>query len=248
MAAALALGLFVSGTRAQVLYEQTFAAGAAITDSGWSVDTPAGWYSGTYSGNFPPLNALFDAASNQPINGNTGVFIGSGGPLTAALGMFYTTEGLGGFEIIDPAAADRLLLTIYANTQGGGADDLGYFAVQLGDNDPRTDDALWYISSTPMTAPTENQGNLMNLRTLEYDPAPGKWNQLTLGPPTIGAAAGDLSGLFITGVGVVQSLTNPQGDFSSWNYADYRILNVPEPTALALIAIALCGAYAVRRR
>jgi hypothetical protein len=253
--AILALGLFAGIANAELLYEQTFNPSndpngyvGAIGDSGWVVDAPTGWYSGTYSGNFAPLNMLADAATMQPINGNTGVYIGFGGPLTAALGMFYTTDGQGGFTTIDPASSDRLLLTVYANTQAGGADDLGYFAVQVGDGDPRTDDELWYISSTPMAVPAQNQGNLLDLRSLEYNPAAGNWNSLTLATPAIGGPAGDLSGLLITGVGIVQSLSNPTGDFSSWNYADFRILNVPEPATIALVMVAAAACFVRRSR
>lgn len=252
MAAALAVDNVAMATQV-TLYEQTFnppndpnGYSGAIQDSGWVVEPLA--YQGTYSGNFAPLNALFDARTGQPINGNTGVFIGTGGPVTQARGMFYTTDGSGGYSTIDPAQCERLLLSIYANTQGGGADDLGYFAVQLGDGDPRTGDEAWYISSTAMIPPTQNQGNLMNRRVLEYDPSPGNWTNLTLGPPTPGAPAGDLSGLLITGVGIVLSVTNGDGDFSSWNYADYRIHCVPEPSALALLAIMATICSVLRRR
>jgi hypothetical protein len=160
--------------------------------------------------------------------------------------MFYTTDGQAGFTTIDPASSDRLLLTVYANTFGGGADDLGYFAVQVGDGDPGTGDEAWYISGSPMATPTQNQGNLFDLRHLEYNPAAGNWNSLTLGTPTIGGPAGDLSGLLITGVGIVQSLTNPDGDFSSWNYADYRILAVPEPAASGFVIVAAAACFGHR--
>jgi hypothetical protein len=81
-----------------------------------------------------------------------------------------------------------------------------------------------------------------------FNPSAGNWNSLTLGTPGIGAPAGDLSGLLITGVGVVQSLTNPTGDFSSWNYADYRIFSVPEPAAVALLMVAASACFVRRSR
>jgi hypothetical protein len=151
--AALTIGGCASIVQAQLLYEETFEpAGSALADSGWTVELfPAGGYSGTYSGTFEPdFDVLRNAANNQPINGNTGIFIGVGGPVTGELGGFFVTEGLGGFENIDPALCERLILSIYANTQTGGADDFGYFAVRMGDFDPRTDDNAWYIASSPM--------------------------------------------------------------------------------------------------
>jgi hypothetical protein len=234
-----------------VIYEQTFNPPSdplgytgAIEDSGWVVEPLA--YQGTYNSNYG-IVGLYDAQSGDPINGNTGVYIGTGGPVTSARGMFYTTDGSGGYTTIDPATCARLRLSIFANTQGGGLDDLGYFAVQLGDGDPRTGDEAWYVSATPMAMPTENQGNFMNFRSLLYDTSPGAWRSLTLGPPTPGALAGDLSGLLITGVGIVQEVTNGSGDFSSWNYADYRIICAPEPTGLWLIAVAAPAWIALRR-
>ena len=136
--AILVLGVSVTLASAQLLYEQTFnptneplGYGGMIEASGWVVEPLA--YQGTYNSNYGIIG-LYDADTNQPINGNTGLFIGTGGPVTQARGMFYTTSGNGGFDLIDPAAFDQLLLTVYANTQGGGANDVGYFAVQLGDS------------------------------------------------------------------------------------------------------------------
>ena len=111
----------------------------------------------------------------------------------------------------------------------------------------RTDDEAWYISSTPMATPAVNEGNTMNLRHLAYDDSPGAWRELPLGPPTPGALAGDLSGSLISGVGIVQEITNGDGDFSSWNYADYRIFAVPEPATIAIL-VGVAAACFVRRR
>jgi len=256
--AALAIGVFAPVAQAQLLYQQTFEGGSAITDSGWSVEMfPSGGYSGTYAGGWDGggLPVLSDAATGDPIGGappGTAVYIGNGisdpAGINGELGAFYVTEGLGGFENIDPATCERLRLSIYANTQGGGADDYGYFAVRLGDFDPRTADDAWYIASSPMTTPTENASALFNWRRRIYDPSPGNWNALSLGPLMIGGAAGNLSGLQITGVGIVQQLTNPQNDYSSWNYSDYRITCVPEPSALLLLAIAAPAWIVFRRR
>jgi hypothetical protein len=117
----------------------------------------------------------------------------------------------------------------------------------------------WYISSTPMAAPTVNQGTTMNLRTLAY--AGATWNDLTVDPtgladPVIGGPAVIPAGSFITGVGIVQQITNPAPTptfdnptaFSSWNYADYRITCIPEPGALLLFAIGATAVLVVRRR
>jgi hypothetical protein len=250
--AILVLDLSVTLASAQLLYEQTFnptneplGYAGTIEDSGWVVEPLA--YQGTYNTNYGTIG-LYDADTNQPVNGNTGVFIGTGGPVTQSRGMFYTTAGSGGFDLIDPAAYDRLLFTVYANTQGGGAYDVGYFAVQLGDGDPRTDDEVWYISSSPMATPTVNEGNTMNLGHLVYDDSPGAWRELALGPPTPGALAGDLSGLLISGVGIVQEITNGDGDFSSWNYADYRIFAVPEPATIAILVGAAVACFLRRSR
>ena len=113
-----------------------------------------------------------------------------------------------------------------------------------------------------MATPTVNQGSTLNLRSLLYDPAAGNWNDLTVDPtntvaPVVGGPAGSLAGLLITGVGVLQSVTNPAPlpdfsnatAFSSWNYADYRITcgTIPEPSALLLLALAAPAVLLVRR-
>jgi hypothetical protein len=263
-AVALAIGVVAPVAKAQLLYEQSFPTpgpdDGAIADFGWSVDLfPTGGFSGTYDGTFDPYG-LRVAANDQKINGNSGVYIGVGSfpggpPIMSELGMFSVTDGSGGFTTIDPAACEELLLTVFANLQAGGVDDYGYFSVQLGDGDPRTADEAWYISSSPMAAPTAS-GVAFDFRSLVYDPAPGNWNALSLGPVAIGAPAGDLSGLLITGVGVVQQISNPPPlpDYSnadaygSWNYADYRIFCAPEPTGLVLLVLAAPAALAFRRR
>jgi hypothetical protein len=104
-----------------------------------------------------------------------------------------------------------------------------------------------------MAIPTQNAGPLFNLRSLLYNPAAGNWNNLTVDPtnavaPAIGGPAGSLAGLFIKGVGVLQSVTNAADDFSSWNYAYYHITAIPEPATFALLLIASTGALGYRRR
>ena len=259
-AAVLAVAGFAPSAQAAVLYEHTFAAPAppqTIAATGWVLDAPyvggfgGSSYNGTYAG-----GGLTDADSAQPINGNTGVYLGRGGVLTAVPGIFYTTDGVAGFNAFDPATCPGCTFNVYANTQAGGADDFGYFAIQAGVTGR---DAKWYISSTSMAAPTVNEGTTMNLRSLAY--AGAAWNDLTVDPtgvadPVIGGAAVIPAGSSIFGVGIVQVITNPAPTptfdnptaFSSWNYADYKITCIPEPGALMLFAIGATAVLAVRRR
>lgn len=256
IAAVLAVGCIASVAQAQVLYEQTFfnpgmgGGDLPITDFGWALDAP-GWYSGSYSGDYAP--ELLDAATNMPINGNSAVFIGSGGPITDALGMLFVVEGSGGLdEPIDPSMCERLLLTAYTQPGPNGAvDDLGYFAVRVRDgSDPRAESA-WYIATEPMAPPTASD-ILFDYRSLEYHTA--SWDDFMVDEtgavaPTRGSTVGTLpSGLVITGLGIVSSLTNPDADFSGLNYADYRVICVPEPSMLLLMAMAAPAGLALRRR
>jgi hypothetical protein len=243
-----------SGTQAaMVLYEQTFADPAPPQNGAilpWSVNMIGG-FQGTYSGSFDAMG-LRDAVTDQPIKGNTGVFTGIGGPVTNDLRLFYTIDGQAGFTAFDPATCPGLTFNIYANTQGGGVDDVGRFAVFAGGPGPR-DPANWYVSTTPMGMPTQNQGALFDLRSLLYNPAAGNWNNLTVDTanavaPVVGGPAGSLAGLYIRGVGVLHSVTNPEGDFSSWNYAYYHITCIPEPTTIVLLAIVLAGGLTMCRR
>jgi hypothetical protein len=103
-----------------------------------------------------------------------------------------------------------------------------------------------------MAMPTSS-GALFDLRSQLYNPAPGNWNNLTIDPanlvaPMVGGPAGSLAGLFIKGVGVLHSVTNPASDFSSWNYAGYSITAIPEPATFVLISIALAGTLGFRKR
>jgi hypothetical protein len=92
----------------------------------------------------------------------------------------------------------------------------------------------------------------MDFRSLEYHTA--SWDELTVDEtgvvaPARGATVGTLpAGLLINGLGIASSLTNPENDFSGLDYADYRVLCVPEPTALLLLAAAAPLAVALRRR
>jgi hypothetical protein len=248
----VACGMVGSTCAAMRLYEQSFAADPPQNGTilPWSINMVGG-FQGTYSGSFDPMG-LRDADTDLPLNGNTGVFTGIGGPVTNDLRMFYTVDGQAGFTAFDPATCPGLAFNIYANTQGGGADDAGSFAILAGGPGPR-DPANWYVSSTPMQMPTQNQGALFNLRSLLYNPAAGNWNNLTIDPtntvaPVVGGPAGSLAGLFIKGVGVLHSVTNPDGDFSSWNYADYHITCIPEPATIVLFALSISGMFGFRRR
>ena len=255
IAVALAVSCAASAAQATLLYEQTFfnpgGGDLPISSYGWGVSAPAGWYSGSYSGSYAPQ--LLDAATNAPINGNSAVYIGSGGPITEALGMLYVVEGAGGLdEPIDPSLCAQCLLTAYLQPgPNGAADDLGYFAVRVRDaSNPRAM-PVWYISTSPMAPPTAS-GIYFDYRSLDYHTA--SWDNFTVDEsgavaPVRGSTVGTLpGGLLITGLGIVSSLTNPAGDYSGLNYADYRVLCVPEPTACALLAMAVPALLMVRRQ
>jgi hypothetical protein len=251
-AAVLAVSCMACDAQAATLYEQSFA-DPAPPQSGailpWSINMIGGFL-GTYSGDFDPMG-LRDAATMQPISGNTGVYTGIGGPVTNDLRLFYTVDGQAGFTAFDPATCPGCTFNIYANLQSGGVDDVGYFAIQAGGPAPR-DPVAWYVSTTPMAMPTSSAA-LFDLRSLVYDPAAGNWNNLTVDPtnavaPVVGGPSGSLAGLFIKGVGVLHSVTSPDGDFSSWNYAGYSITFIPEPATFVSLAIALAGLLIFRRR
>jgi hypothetical protein len=245
-----------SVAQASVLYEQTFfnpggVGDLPLSDYGWFVDAP-GWYSGSYSGTYDPAG-LRDAATNTPFNGNSAIYLGSGGPITDVLGLTYTTEGNGGLDNpIDPAQCDRCLLTAYTQPgPNGAADDLGYFAVRVRDGADERADSFWYIATSPMATPTSTN-TLFDFRTLDFHTA--SWDELTVdetgaAAPVRGATVGILpAGLVINGVGIASSLTNPENDFSGLNYADYRILCVPEPTSALLVVCAMTFLFCSRRK
>jgi hypothetical protein len=254
LAAAILVACSIAGgARAAVLlYQQDFSVPAPPQNGAilpWSINMIGG-FSGTYSGSFDPMG-LRDAATNLPIPGNTGVFTGIGGPVTGDLRMFYTVDGQANFTSFDPATCPGCTFNVYANLQGGGVDDFGRFAILAGGPGAR-DPVAWYVSTSPMAAPTSS-GALFDLRSLPYNPAAGNWNNLTIDPtnavaPAVGGPAGSLAGLFIKGVGVLHSVTNPANDFSSWNYADYTITCIPEPTSLLIVVIGATAFTAVRRR
>jgi hypothetical protein len=271
IAAVLAIGVCASSAQSAVqLYQQVFNPPAPDTSpeiGPWSKNAIGG-FNGTYLGNFG-VGGLVDANGGAPIGRvdaldlqGTAVYTGIGGPITGDLRAYYTVDGQAGFTLIDPAAYPDLNFNIWANQQGGGAEDFGRFIFE-GQTGGNRGPKQWYVSTSPMAMVTVS-GLLFNHRSLEYDPAAGNWNLLTLDPtntvaPVVGAAAGALpADVKITGVGVLHSVTNPAPlpDFSnpdafgSWNYADYRITDgaIPEPTALLLLAIAAPALVAVRRR
>jgi hypothetical protein len=273
LAAALAIGglASVADAAVEVLYEQTFNAdpgsqpfGANSTielQSSWQVENVPDGFSGTYATDFDAPEGLFDARTGASINGNTGIYMSTGSNHTDALGMFWTEAGIGGFpdDGINPDDCPHMLLTIYSNRAGGndqvpsGTDDQAYFTVLLGDGDPRTADQ-WYVATQAMDPPGEDGGHFMNWRTMDFSLDAGVWTELSVGPLTRGPVAGDLNGqgLIITGAGILAEITNgsmgPFGDFTGLNYADYRILCVPEPSMMALVALAGPMLFVLRSR
>jgi PEP-CTERM motif len=249
-----------SASQAALLYEQVFnppAAGQSGAILPWSINMIGG-FEGTYDGGFASANVppgLVDADTNAPIGrtgpadlAGTALYTGIGGAVTGDLRAFYTVDGQGGFSAVDPATTPGLTFGIWANLQGGGASDFGSFIFE-GQTGGNRGPKQWYASTSPMAAPTAT-GAGFNHRTLLYNGAAGNWNLLTLDgtnavAPILGGAAGAIpAGTQIIGVGVLHSVTNPAGDFSSWNYSNYQLTQVPEPASLVLMAcagIALVG-------
>lgn len=271
VAAILVVGVCASSAQSAVLlYQQVFNPPPPDTSPAigpWSTNALGG-FNGTYSGAFA-ATGLVDGDNGLPV-GRTGpldlvgtaAYTSIGGPVTGNLRAFYTVDGQAGFSLIDPTANPNLNFNIWANLQAGGADDFGRFIFEGqtgGSRGPRQ----WYVSATPMAMPTVS-GAFFNLRSLQYNPAAGNWNLLTLDStnavaPVVGGAAGALPGdVKIVGVGVLHSVTNPAPlpDFSnadaygSWNYADYRLTDgtIPEPTALLLLALAAPAGLTIRRK
>ena len=254
--------------QAQVLYEQTFlhpgmgAGDLPLTTYGWTTAAPGG-YSGSYSGDFDPMGLRW-VATNDPINGNSAAYVGTGGPVDDLLVMIFTTEGAannGGFDnSIDPSQCLQCYLTTFVQPGPNGADeDFSYFAVRVRDGADERAESFWYIATDPMETPTAT-GALFNYRVLDFHTA--SWDDLTVDEtgatnPTRGATVGVLpAGLVINGVGLVSSLTNPAPNmdfsnpeaFGGFNYADYRILCVPEPTSVALAVFAMGVLFCMRRK
>jgi hypothetical protein len=239
-------------------YQQVFpppTSGSTIPP--WSINMIGG-FQGTFSGSFDP-GGLRDATSNLPIGrtgpgdaAGTAVFTGIGGAVTQNLRAFYTVDGQPGdhFSSFEPGVdCVNCYLNIWANRQAGGADDVGYFIVGQINNTNTFD---WYVSSTPMATPVPNGGVTYQEESLAFNPSAANWNKLTISPtnavaPIVGPASAIPAGT-IDGVGVLMSVTSPAGDFSSWNFSDYRItcggpaVLVPEPASLVLMA---CGGLAL---
>jgi hypothetical protein len=218
-----------------------------------------GGFEGTYDGSFA-ASGLIDADTNAPIGrtgpsdtAGTALFTGIGGAVTGNLRAFYTVDGQAGFAAVDPAVNPTLYFNIWANLQGGGADDFGSFIFE-GQSGGSRGPKQWYASTSPMAAPTASAAGF-NLRSLLYNAANGNWNLLTLDPsntvaPLLGVAAVIPAGTKIVGVGVLHSVTNPASDFSSWNYADYRMTTgvVPEPASIVMLAIGGIALACFRKR
>lgn len=266
IAVILAVGICAADAQSAVLlYRQVFNPPAPDTSpviGPWSVNAIGG-FNGTYSGGFA-ASGLVDANSGAPIGrtgpadtAGTAAYTGIGGPVTGDLRAFYTVDGQAGdtFTLIDPALYPNLNFNIWANLQGGGTADFGRFIIQ-GQTGGSRGPKQWYVSTSPMAMPTAT-AEFFNLRSLAYDSSAGNWDLLTLDPtntvaPMVGGPAGALpADTKIVGIGVLHSVTNADSsDFSSWNYADYRLTDgvIPEPAALLLLALATPAVAVLRRR
>jgi PEP-CTERM motif len=261
LTATVAMAFATSASQATLLYQQVFnppAAGQSGAILPWSINMIGG-FEGTYSGSFDP-GGLVDSPSLAPIGrtgpsdtAGTALYTGIGGAVTGNLRAFYTQVGQAGdtFAAINPALHPTLTFNIWANLQGGGANDFGSFMFE-GQTGGGRGPKQWYASTTPMTPPTVS-GAQFNLESLLYSSAAGNWNLVTLDPanavaPILGGAAGAIpAGTQIIGVGVLHSVTNPASDFSSWNYADYRITEVPEPASIVMLAFGSLALLLFRR-
>jgi len=212
------------------LYEEPFATGGSSQTLAYFGWTPTGDFSVYgYSGVFY-YSALQDAATLQPINGLSAVYMGSGAAVNEG---FFTTDantGLSGFT--DIAFTGSLTFGIYNQIASGSGDannETAHFMVQDGGN--------WYASATPITGPTDT-GALMDHQTMTLSPAAANWVTVSgIGTSSIsfGATPGSDLGGTITGTGIVFSLNN--ANYATFNYADFTISAVPEPGTIALASL-----------
>lgn len=216
---------------AQTLYQETFATGGSsqtLAHFGWAAtgDFSVYGYSGVYYD-----SGLEDAATQQPINGLSAVYMGSGAEVNEG---FFTTDAstsLSGFT--DIAFTGSLQFGVYnqiASGDGTSANETGYFVVQDGGN--------WYASANAITGPGPSEDDYMYLQTMTLSPTAANWTSLSgIGTSSItfGSTPGSNLGGTITGAGIVFSLNNTSYD--TFNYADYTISAVPEPGSIALASL-----------
>ena len=230
---------------AQNLYEETFATPppsgtqGTLAQFGW---TPTGdfntyGYSGTYN------YAVVDAATLQPINGQSAVYMGSGAAVNEG---FFTTDAassLSGFT--DLAFTGSLKFGVYdqiASGYGDSGNETAYFLVQDGGN--------WYASANPISGPgpSDAQNTYMYKQTMVLGPTAANWIAVTgIGTSSItfGTTPGTDLGGTISGTGIVFTLNN--ANYATFNYADYTISAVPEPGSMALISLGVGGFLFVLR-
>ena len=110
----------------------------------------------------------------------TAVFTGIGGPVTNDLRLFYTVDRLPTRRRSIPTTCPGCTLNVYANLQGGGANDVGYFAVHRG---ARRSRPVCLVCVYHADGGADHfQGALFNLRSLLTTLQFGNWNNLTVDP------------------------------------------------------------------
>jgi hypothetical protein len=223
---------------AQTLYQQTFNGEPAgtgqgsLSDVGWSSSGNAA-FSGIYNNR---TGNPTDAATSLPIPGVNAVgYAGSGS--TGYLAVYTTggsgTVGQSSFSAINLAVYPSLVFSVYLQQEQSGTAGPEYFLVQNGGN--------WYASAvglTPPTSvdPTDGSFGSFNLESLNLTGAAANWVNVSgvgTGSLTLGSAAGaNLTGN-IAGVGLIENISGTS--YGSWNYTDFQVSNVPEPTTLSLL-------------
>lgn len=234
---------------AQILYEETFNGGVASSGGPFTAGAPLsdlGWeqYGSTYSGYFNNAAQWLNSTDSQPLNTTNGVYIGQHRSRNLHYMAFYTSDTLGAgpygpVSFTDIPFSGDFTFSIFAQLQGNTTGDIitGRFMVQVG--------SQWYASAQSIAPPTSVNStgvDFFDPRSLTLNGNAANWNNvlgignngtLLLGAP----ASSDLTGA-ITGVGLLEGLIDPNVNSSGWNYADFTVSAVPEPSSLTL----LCGA------
>jgi len=239
------IGLLGTATMApaQILYQETFdgepggTGQGSLSDVGWSSSGNAA-YSGIYNNR---TGSPTDSATTLAIPGENAVgYAGSGS--TGYLSLTTTdtsgagTLGQSSFSDISLSLYPSLTFSIYLQQEQSGTAGPEYFLVQNGGN--------WYASATSLTPPTSvdptdgSFGNF-NLESLSLTGAAADWVNVSgvgTGSLTLGSEAdASLTGN-ITGVGLIENISGTS--YGSWNYTDFEVSTVPEPTTLAYIGFA----------